>query len=136
MRSIWNLEPTFFERIIFNGCILVFLGGDLIWNTHGTSMYEGLDGVEWNTIVPQVIIDDVLVFQHIYNKKKTQEKDSVIRFKVMLVFRSMEILTFGMTAFCMRLKYNVKDVFNCGNNSQFTVPVTGIVPQHSHTKSK
>jgi hypothetical protein len=41
----------------------------------------------------------------------------------MLVFRSMEILTFGMTAFCMRLKYNVKDIFNCGNNSQFTVPV-------------
>jgi hypothetical protein len=42
----------------------------------------------------------------------------------MLVFRSMEILTFGMTSFCMRLKYNIKDVFNCGNNSQFTVPVT------------
>ncbi len=53
---------------------LGFLGGDLIWNTHGTSMYEGLDGVEWNTIVPQVIIDDVLVFQHIYNKKKHKKK--------------------------------------------------------------
>jgi len=32
-------------------------------------------------------------------------------------------LTFGMTSFCMRLKYNVKDVFNCQNNSQFTIPV-------------
>jgi hypothetical protein len=41
------------------------LGGDLVWNTHGTSMYEGLDDVERNTIVPQVIIDDVLVFQDI-----------------------------------------------------------------------
>jgi hypothetical protein len=41
------------------------LWGDLVWNTYGTSMYEGLDGVERNTIVPQVIIDDVLVFQDI-----------------------------------------------------------------------
>jgi hypothetical protein len=41
------------------------LWGDLVWNTHGTSMYEGLVGVERNTIVPQVIIDDVLVFQDI-----------------------------------------------------------------------
>jgi hypothetical protein len=44
---------------------LCSLWGDLVWKTHGTSMYEGLDGVERNTIVPQVIIDDVLVFQDI-----------------------------------------------------------------------
>ncbi len=98
------------------------LGCDLVWNTHGTSMYEGLNGIEGNTIVPQVIIDDVLVFQHICNKKK-QKKDSVKRYKVLLVFRSMEILTFGMTSFCMHLKYNIKDIFNCGNNSQLTIPV-------------
>jgi hypothetical protein len=41
------------------------LRGNLVWNTHGTSMYEGLNGVERNTVVPQVIIDDVLVFQDI-----------------------------------------------------------------------
>jgi hypothetical protein len=44
---------------------LCSLRGDLVWNTHGTSMYEGLDGVERNTVVPQVIINDVLVFQDI-----------------------------------------------------------------------
>ena len=44
---------------------LCSLWGDLVWNTHGTSMYEGLDSIEWNTVVPQVIIDDVLVFQDI-----------------------------------------------------------------------
>ena len=36
----------------------------------------------------------------------------------------MAIVTFWMTAFCMRLKYNVEDIFNCGNNSKFTIPVT------------
>jgi len=36
----------------------------------------------------------------------------------------MAIVTFWMTAFCMRLKYNVEDVFNCGNYSQFAIPVT------------
>ena len=54
------------------------LGGILVWNTHGTSMYEGLDGIEWNTVVTQVIIDDVLVFQHICNKKKEK------RFSIMV----------------------------------------------------
>jgi hypothetical protein len=29
MRSIWNLKPTFLERIIFNGCIFVLLGATL-----------------------------------------------------------------------------------------------------------
>jgi hypothetical protein len=52
---------------------LCSLRGDLVWNTHGTSMYEGLDGVEWNTVVPQVIIDDVLVFQDI-GKRKQKKK--------------------------------------------------------------
>jgi len=41
------------------------LQGDLVWNTHGTSKYEGLNGIERNTVVPQVIIDDVLVFQDV-----------------------------------------------------------------------
>jgi hypothetical protein len=72
MRSIWNLEPPFLERIIFIGS----LGGDLVWNTHGISMYEGLDGIERNTIVPQVIIDDVLVFQDLCKKKKTIKRFS------------------------------------------------------------
>jgi hypothetical protein len=30
-------------------------------------------------------------------------------------------LTFGMTSFCMRLKYNIKDIINSRNNSQFTI---------------
>jgi hypothetical protein len=42
-----------------------FLGENHLKRLHGTSMYEGLDGVEWNTVVPQVIIDDVLVFQDV-----------------------------------------------------------------------
>jgi len=29
MRSIGNLEPTFLERIIFNGCIFILLGATL-----------------------------------------------------------------------------------------------------------
>jgi len=36
----------------------------------------------------------------------------------------MAIVTFWMTAFCMHLKYNAEDVFNCGNYSQFAIPVT------------
>ena len=35
----------------------------------------------------------------------------------------MAIVTFWMTAFCMRLKYNVKDIFNCGDNCKFTIPL-------------
>jgi len=49
------------------------LGCDLVWNAHGTSMDECLDGVEGSTIVPQVIVDDVFVLQHICIKK-TEKK--------------------------------------------------------------
>jgi hypothetical protein len=43
MRSIWNLEPTFFEKIIFKGCILVLLEATLL----GMNIGQATTGTGW-----------------------------------------------------------------------------------------